>query len=163
MTVRGRFGGCAGILGKSPRNSRQWLAGERRLHMRNLASPKGELRVFGGTGNGRELQSPLAHSAGAGLVPPSDSETARSPPCAPVGSPLAKRRVAEARVVVFCCLSVFCPKFCTKNEHNTAPHRLSARPYPGHFLKCGLLADRPASNKSKSADGLWSRWVPGCM
>ena len=30
-------------------------------------------------------------------------------------------------------------------------------------LQCGLVADRPASNKSRGAGGLWTQWVPGCV
>ena len=31
-----------------------------------------------------------------------------------------------------------------------------------NVLQCGLVA-KPGSNKSRSADGLWARWVPGCI
>ena len=40
---------------------------------------------------------------------------------------------------------------------------------PGHavvfLLQYGLVAggNKPASNKSRSAGGLWTRWVSGCM
>ena len=30
-------------------------------------------------------------------------------------------------------------------------------------MQCGLVADKPASNKSRGAGGLWTRWVSGCM
>ena len=30
-------------------------------------------------------------------------------------------------------------------------------------MQCGLFADEPASNKSRSAGGRWTRWVSGCM
>ena len=37
-----------------------------------------------------------------------------------------------------------------------------ARLDPSKSLQRGLVAGKPPSNKSRSSDGLWSRWVFGC-